>query len=164
MLCSAIPMTARSELGADRERKLGWKGLVKGASETASGASVNGAWAAPTSYNPTLLITPFPNAQHLIHAGEVPAGQIPSNGEGLLGGGGGQVRGVGMVVVVVPGVGRPQVQKSPLQPILVVWGAGNPWLRPVSSMSPLLQLNGVPVRLPCIPQGRPCLHRHLVVL
>ena len=31
---------------------------------------------------------PLPHPQHLVHAGEVPAGQIPSNVRGLLGGGG----------------------------------------------------------------------------
>ena len=30
---------------------------------------------------------PLPHPQHLVHAGEVPTGQIPSNGQGLLGGG-----------------------------------------------------------------------------
>ena len=62
---------------------------------------------------------PLPHPQHLVHAGEVPAGQILSNVQGLLGGGGVQVCGVGLVVFV-SGVGGPQVKKSPLQPILGV--------------------------------------------
>ena len=61
--------------------------------------------------------------------------------KGLLGGGGVQVRGVGLVVAV-PGVGGPQVKKSRLQPILGVrgGGGGNPWWRLVATitgMSPL---------------------------
>ena len=43
---------------------------------------------------------PLPHPQHLVHAAEVPAGQIPSSVQGLLGGSGVQVCGVGMVVFV----------------------------------------------------------------
>ena len=81
---------------------------------------------------------PFPHPQHLVHAGEVPAGQIPSNVQGLLGGGGVQVCGVGLVVFV-SGVGGPQVKKSPLHPILGV-GEGRQSMMglvaTISSMSP----------------------------
>ena len=55
---------------------------------------------------------PLPRPQHLVHAGEVPAGPIPSNVQGLLGGGGVQLCGVGLVVFVCA-VGGPQVKKSP---------------------------------------------------
>ena len=85
---------------------------------------------------------------------------------GLFGGGGVQVCGVGLVVFV-SGVGGPQVKKSPLQPILGV-GEGRPPMMAASGrhqqhVTPM-QLNGVPARLPGLPQGRPRLHRHLVVL
>ena len=115
-----MSMMARSELKAEREGKVGWKGQMGGPAGTASGASAKRAWAAPPSHNPTL-----PHPQHLVHAGEVPAGQIPSNGQSLMGGGGGgvRVRGVGLAVAVL-GVGGPQVKKSPLQPILGVGGGG----------------------------------------
>ena len=109
---------------------------------------------------------PLPHPQHLVHGGEVPAGQIPSNVQGLLGGGGVQVCGVGLVVFV-SGVGGPQVKKSPLQPILGV-GEGRQSMMAAGGHHqqhvPPMQLNGVPARLPHLPQGRPCLHRHLVVL
>ena len=109
---------------------------------------------------------PLPHPQHLIHAGEVPAGQIPSNVQGLLGGDGVQVCGVGLVVFV-SGVGGPQVKKSPLQPILGV-GVGRQSMMAAGGHhqqhAPPMQLNGVPARLPRLPQGRPRLHRHLVVL
>ena len=39
MHCSPTSMTARSELGAERERKVGWKGQAGGPPGTASGAS-----------------------------------------------------------------------------------------------------------------------------
>ena len=109
---------------------------------------------------------PLPHPQHLVHAGEVPAGQIPSNVQGLLWGGGVQVCGVGLVVFV-SGVGGPQVKKSPLQPILGV-GEGRQSMMAAGGHHqqhvPPMQLNGVPVRFPRLLQGRPRLHRHLVVL
>ena len=46
---------------------------------------------------------PLPHPQHPVHAGAVPTGQIPSNGQGLAGEGV-QVRGVGVVGAVL-GVG-----------------------------------------------------------
>ena len=74
--------------------------------------------------------------------------------------------GVGLVVFV-SGVGGPQVKKSPLQPILGV-GVGRPSMMAAGGHHqqhvPPMQLNGVPTRLPRLPQGRPRLHRHLVVL
>ena len=76
------------------------------------------------------------------------------------------MRGVGLVVAV-PGVGGPQVKKSPLQPILGVGGGGQPMVAAGGhhqQQVPPLQLNGVPARLPRLPQGRPLLHRQLVVL
>ena len=109
---------------------------------------------------------PLPHPQHLVHAGEVPAGQIPSNVQGLLGGDGVQVCGVGLVVFVSR-VGGPQVKKSPLQPILGV-GVGRQSMMAAGGHHqqhvPPMQLNGVLARLPRLPQGRPRLHRHLVVL
>ena len=59
---------------------------------------------------------PLPQPQHLVHAGRVPDEQVPSNGQGLEGGSGVQVGGVGLVVAVL-GVGGPQVKKGPLQPV-----------------------------------------------
>ena len=60
VLCSAISMTTRSELGAERTRKAGWKGQVGGPAGTASGASAKKAWAPHPSHNPTLPSAPFP--------------------------------------------------------------------------------------------------------
>ena len=60
MYCSPTLMTARSEAGADRERKVGWKGRVGGPAGTTSGGSVKRAWGASPSHNPTLQTTPFP--------------------------------------------------------------------------------------------------------
>ena len=62
---------------------------------------------------------PLPHPQHLVHAGEVPAGQTPGNVQSLLRGAAVQVPGVGRVVLL-RAVGDPQVKKSPLQPILGV--------------------------------------------
>ena len=59
MHCSPTSMTARSEAGADRERKVGWKGQVGGAAGTESGGSAKRAWAASPSHNPTLPTAPF---------------------------------------------------------------------------------------------------------
>ena len=76
------------------------------------------------------------------------------------------MRGVGLVVAVL-GVGGPQVQKSPLQPILGVGEGKHPKVAASGHHQqhvPPLQLNGVPLRLPGIPHGRPHLHRHLVLL
>ena len=42
-LCSAISMTARSELGAEWERNMGWKGQVGGPAGKTPGVSANGA-------------------------------------------------------------------------------------------------------------------------
>ena len=165
MLGSAISMTARLELRAERERKVGWKGQVGGPAGTASGASAKRASAAHPSHNPTLPTTPFP-PQHLVHAGQVPAGQIPNNGRGLMGAAGVQVLGVGLLVAVL-GVRGPQVKKSPLQPILGVGGGRHPMVAAGGHHQqhvPPLHVNGVPSHLPRIPQGRPRLHRHLVVL
>ena len=109
---------------------------------------------------------PLHHPQHLVHAGEVPAGQIPSNIQGLLGGGGVHVCGVALVVFV-SGVGGPQVKNSPLQPILGV-GEGRQSMMAARNHHqqhvPPMQLNGVPARLPRLPKGRPRLQRHLVVL
>ena len=93
-------------------------------------------------------------------------GQIPSNVRGLLGGGGVQVCGVGLVVFV-SGVGGPQVKKSPVQPILGVEEGRQPMVAARGhhqQHAPPMQLNGVPARLPRLPQGRPRLHRHIAVL
>ena len=66
--CSATSMTARSELGAERERKVGWKGQVGGPAGTALGASAKRAWAAPLP-QPHPPNCPLPHTQHLVHAG-----------------------------------------------------------------------------------------------
>ena len=76
------------------------------------------------------------------------------------------MRGVGLVVAV-PGVGGPQVKKSPLQPTLGVGEGRHPMVAGGGHHQqhvPTLQLNGVASYLPRIPQGRTRLHRHLVVL
>ena len=159
-------MKARSEAGADREMKVGWKGQVGGpAGSVWGGVGEEGLGSLPVP-QPHPPNRPLPHPQHLVHAGEVPAGQIPSNVQGLLGGDGVQVCGVGLVVFV-SGVGGPQVKKSPLQPILGV-GEGRQSMMAAGGHHqqhvPPMQLNGVPARLHRLPQGRPCLHRHLVVL
>ena len=104
MHCSPTSMTARSEAGADREMKVGWKGQVGGPAGTVWGGVGEeglGSLPLPQPHPPN---RPLPHPQHLVHAGAVPAGQIPSNAQGLLGGGGVQVCGVGLVVFV-SGVG-----------------------------------------------------------
>ena len=152
MHCSPSSMTARSKAGADRERLgggIGEEGL--------------GSIPLPQPHPPN---RPLPHPQHVVHAGEVLAGQITSNVQGLLGGGGIQVRGVGLVVSV-RAVGGPQVKRSPLQPILGVGEGRQPMVAAGGHHQqhvPPLQLNGVPARLPRLPQGPPRLHRHLVVL
>ena len=118
-----------------------------GPAGTASGASAKRAWVAPSSDPPN---HPLPQPQHLVHAGAVPAGQIPNNGQVLARGGGGvQVRGVGLVVAV-PGVGGPQVKKSPLRPFLGVREGKHPMVAAGGHHEqhvPPLQPNGVPVHL-----------------
>ena len=124
--CSPTSMTPRSEAGADRERKVRWKGDVGGPAGTDSGGSAKRAWAASPSHSPLS----YP--QHLVHAGEVPAGQIPSNVQGLLGGGGVQVCVVGLVVFV--GAVH-KLKRAPCSPSLESGGAGNPWWRRVATIS-----------------------------
>ena len=165
--CSETSMTARSEAGADWERKVGWKGQVGGPAGTASGASAKRAWAAPPSHNPTLPTAPFPTHKTWSVLGKSPLNKSPATARASWGGGV-QVRGVGLVVAV-PGIGGPRVKKSPLQPILGVegGGGGNPWWRlvaTINSMSPLC--NGMVSHRasPASPRAGPPLHRHLVVL
>ena len=156
MHCSPTSMTARSDAGPDRETKVGWRGQVGGPAGTASGGSAKRAGAASPAPHPTLPTAPFPTHNTWSTPG-VPCGQIPGNVQGLLGGVGVQVRGVGLVVAV-PAVGGPQVKKSPLQPILGGRGGGQPMAADGGHHQqhvPPLQLNGVPARLPCLPQGRP---------
>ena len=88
MHCSPTSMTARSEAGADRERKVGWKGRAGGNGRDRLGGvgeEGRGSSPLPQLHPPN---RPLPHPQHVVHAGEVLAGQIPSNVQGLLGGGG----------------------------------------------------------------------------
>ena len=157
MLCSAISMTARSELGAERERKVGWRGQVGGAGRDRLGGVCKeglGSTPLPQPHPPN---HPLPHPQHVVHAEEVPAGKIASKGQGLLGGGGVQVRGVGLVVAV-PGVTGPHIKKSPWQPILGVGEGRQPMVAAGGRHQqhvPPLQLNGVPASLPRLPQCWP---------
>ena len=164
MQCSPTSMTARSEAGADRERKVGWKGQVGGPAGTDSGGSAKRAWAASPSHNPTLPTAPFPTHNTWSTLG-VPAGQIPSNVQGLLGRGGSRWWcWAGGVCARDRGSTS---SKDPLQPILGVGEGRQPMVAAGGRHQqhvPPLQLNGVPARLPGLPQGRPRLHRHLVVL
>ena len=164
MLCSAISMTARSDLGGERER---WarRGKWEGLPDRLGGVTEEGVGSTPLR-QPSPPKHPLPHPQLLVHTGQVRAGQIPINGQGLMGGGGVRVRGVGLVVAVL-GVGGPQVKKSPLQPILGVGEGRHPMVAAGGHHQqhvPPLQVNGVPSHLPRIPQGRPRVHRHLVVL
>ena len=87
MHCSPTSMTVRSEAGADREMKVGWKGQVGGPAGTVWGRVGEeglGSLPLPQLHPPN---RPLPHPQHLVHTGEVPAGQIPSNVQGLVGGG-----------------------------------------------------------------------------
>ena len=125
-LCSAISMTARSVLRAERKRKVGWKGKVGGGGpDRLGGVREEGLRSTPLS-QPQPPNQPLAHPQHLVHVEAVLAAQIVSNGQGLRGGV--PVRGVG-VVVAVRGVRGPQVKESPLQRILRVGGGGkNPML------------------------------------
>ena len=86
--CSPTSMTARSELGAERERKVGWKGQVGGPAGTASGASARRAWAAPPSHNPTLPTAPFPTHNTWSTLGKSQLNKSPATSRTSLGGGG----------------------------------------------------------------------------
>ena len=167
MLCSVMSMTPRSELRAERERKVGWKGHMEGPATTASGVSAKRAWAAPTSHNPTLPTTPFRTHNTWSALGKFRLDQFPATARASWGGGGRvQVRGVGLVVAV-PGVWGPQVKKSRLQPIRAVGEGRQPMVAVGGHHQqnlPPVKVNGVPSRRHRIPQGRPRLHRHLVVL
>ena len=160
---SAISMTARSKLGAEWERKVGRKG---GPTGTAWGAPAKRAWAAPPSHNLTLPTTPFPTHNTWSMLGKSEMDKSPATA-GASWGGGVQVRGVALVVAA-PGAGGLQFKnKSPLRPIFGVVEGRPPMVVAGCHHQqhvPPLQLNGVPSRLCRIPQGRPCLHRHLVVL
>ena len=74
--------------------------------------------------------------------------------------------GVGLVVAVL-GVGGPQVKKGPLQPIPGAQEGRHPMAaaggRHQQHAPPLLP-NGVPAYLRRLPQGRPRLHPHLILL
>ena len=84
-LCSAISMTARLELGAERERKVEWKGQVGGGGwDRLGGAGEEGLGSTPLP-PPHPPNHPLPHPQHLVHAGAVPSIQIPSNSQGLRG-------------------------------------------------------------------------------
>ena len=163
---SPTSMTARLEAGADREGKVGWKGQVGGPAGTASGASAKRVWATPPSHNPTLPTAAFPNHNTWFTLGKSWLDKSPETSRAFIWGGGVQVSGVRLVVVVL-GIGGPQVKKSTLQPILGVKGGGQPVVAAGGNHEqhpPPLQLNGVPARLSRLSQGRPRLHRHLVVL
>ena len=162
MHCSPTSMTARSEAGADRERKVRWKGQVGGPAGTDSGGSAKRAWAPSPSHSPTLPTAPFPTQNTLSTLGNSQLDKSPPMSRA----GGVQVCGVGLVVFVCT-VGCAQVKKSPLQPILGVGEGRQPMVAAGCHHQqhvPPMQLNGVPARLPRLPQGRPRLHRHLVVL
>ena len=166
MHCSPTSMTARSEAGAYRERKVGWKGQVGGPAGTNSGGSAKRAWAVFPSHNPTLPTAPFPTHNTWSTLGKSQLDKSPATSRASFWGGGVLVCGVGLVVFVCA-VGGPKVKRSPLQPILGVWEGGQPMVAAGGHHKHhvfLLQLNGVPVRLPRLPLGAPGLHRHLVVL
>ena len=94
-----MSMMARSELRAERERKAGVEGADGGACRDRLGGVGDeglGSTPLPQRHPPN---QPLPHPPHLVHR-QVPAGQIPSNGQGPMGGGV-QVRGVGLVVAVV---------------------------------------------------------------
>ena len=142
MLCSAISMTARSELMAERESKVGWKGHVGGPVGTPRGRQRRGSGEHP-SHNPTFQTTPFPTHNTWSTLGKSQVDNLPATARVSWAGGGGgavHVRGVGLVVAV-PGVGGPQVKKkAPCSPSFESGRARNPWWRlvaTISSMSPL---------------------------
>ena len=65
----------------------GVEGAGGGAGRADSGGSAKRGWAAsPPPPQPHPTNHPLPHPQHLVHTGEVPAGEIPSNVQGLLGG------------------------------------------------------------------------------
>ena len=164
VLCSTLSMTMGSELGAEWESKVGWKGQVGGLAETASGASAKGAWEAPPSHNSSLPTSHFPTHNTWSTLGQSQLDKSPATAGSS--GGGVQERGVGLLVAML-GFGGPQVKKSPLQPILGVGEGRHPMLAasgPHQQHIPPLQLNGVSLHHRRIPEGRPRLHRHLVVL
>ena len=133
---------------------------------TDSGGSAKRAWAVSPSHNPTLPTAPFPTHNTWSTLGTSKLDKSPATSRASFWGGGVVVCGVGLVVFVCV-VRGPKVKRSPLQPILGVWEGGHPMVAAGGHHKqhvPPLQLNGVPVRLPCLPLGRPGLHRHLVVL
>ena len=86
MHCSPTSMTARSEAGADRERKVGWKGQVEGLAGTDSGGSAKRAWAASPSHNPTLLTALFPTHNTWSTQGKSQLDKSPATSKASFGG------------------------------------------------------------------------------
>ena len=142
ILCSAISRTARSDLGAEREIDVGWKGQVGGPAGTARGASAKRAWAAPPSHNPTLPTTPFPTHNTWSTLGESQLDKSRAWATASGGGGGGLGSRCGVLGwwwrCLASGVHK--LKRAPYSPSLESGRAGIPWWRlvaTISSMSPL---------------------------
>ena len=118
-------MTARSEAGADREMKVGWKGQVGGHARSVWGGSAKRAWAASPSHNPTLPTAPFPTHNTWSTLGRSQLDKSPATSRASLGG-------VASKCVVLAwwclcrGSGVHKLKRAPCSPSLESGRAGYP--------------------------------------
>ena len=127
MHCSPTSMTAKSEAGADREMKVGWKGQVGGPARTVwgGGGLAKRAWAASPSHNPTLPTAPFPTHNTWSTLGQYQLDKSPATSRASLGGGASKC-----VVLawwcLCRASGVHKLKRAPCSPSLESGRAGNP--------------------------------------
>ena len=130
------------------------------------GVGEGGLGSIPLSHNPTLPTAPFPTHNTWSTLGQSQLDKHPATPRASRRGGGVQVGGVGLLVTVL-GVGGPQVKTGPLQRILGAREGRHPTVAVGGHHQqhvPHVQVNGILANLHRLPQGRPRLHLHLVLL
>ena len=127
MHCSPTSMTARSEAGADRERKVGWKVEVG----CRAGPPRGGRRRGPGQHLPT---APFPTHNTWSTLAKSQLDKAPATSRASLGG-------VGSRCVVLgwwwrcPRLGVHKFKRAYCSPSLASGGVGNPWCRLVATIS-----------------------------